>query len=86
MKFTIVGSHLCLDTQEALEKCSRADMDFEFSNISDSLDDLKFYLKLRENDPMYEEVIENGNLGIPLFISENGEKTFDLDKVLEGWK
>ena len=70
MKVTVVGSHLCPDTIYAL-------------NMSASLPDLKVYLKLRDEEPMYEKVKAGGGIGIPCFILEDGTKTMDLKDVLK---
>lgn len=56
MKVTVVGSHLCPDTLYALNKLVEAGADIEFKNLSASLPDLKVYLNLRDQDPLYEKV------------------------------
>lgn len=83
MKVTVVGSHLCPDTLYALNKLVEAKADIEFKNLSASLPDLKVYLQLRDNEPMYETVKANGGIGIPCFILEDGTKTMDLNEVLK---
>lgn len=83
MKVTVVGSHLCPDTLYALNKLVEARADIEFKNISASLPDLKVYLKLRDTEAMYEKVRENGGIGIPCFILEDGTKTLNLEDVLK---
>ena len=83
MKVTVVGSHLCPDTLYALNKLVEAGMEIEFKNMSASLPDLKVYLKLRDEEPMYEKVKAGGGIGIPCFILEDGTKTMDLKDVLK---
>ncbi|MCI9560349.1 glutaredoxin [Clostridiaceae bacterium] len=83
MKVTVVGSHLCPDTLYALNKLVEAKADIEFKNISASLPDLKIYLKLRDSEAMYEKIKENGGIGIPCFLLEDGTKTLNLDDVLK---
>ena len=61
--------------------CLKADI--EFKNISASLPDLKIYLKLRDSEAMYEKIKENGGIGIPCFLLEDGTKTLNLDDVLK---
>ena len=48
-----------------------------------SLPDLRTYLALRESSPLYESVRENGSIGIPAFVLENGTVTLDLADVLK---
>ncbi len=83
MKVTVIGSHLCPDTLYALNKLVEAKADIEFKNISASLPDLKIYLKLRDSEAMYEKIKENGGIGIPCFLLEDGTKTLNLDDVLK---
>ncbi len=83
MKITIIGSHLCPDTLYALNKLIDMKASVDFKNLSADLKDLKAYLAARESEPAYEAVKENGGIGIPFFILEDGTKTLDLDEVLE---
>jgi glutaredoxin-related protein len=36
---------------------------------------------MRDNDPIFEKVRECGGIGIPLFVREDGAKTFDIDEA-----
>lgn len=83
MKVTVVGSHLCPDTLYALNKLVEAGAEITFKNLSASLPDLKVYLKLRDEEPMYEKVKASGGIGIPCFLLEDGTKTMDLKDVLK---
>lgn len=82
MKVTVIGSHLCPDTLYALNKLVENKADISFKNLSASLPDLKVYLAARESEKMYEEIRQNGGIGIPLFELEDGTKTMDLEEVL----
>ena len=90
MKVTVIGSHLCPDTLYALNRLSEAGAEIDFKNLSASLSDLKAYLALRQDspvyadsDPHYEAVKKNGGIGIPCFILEDGTVTRDLRAVLK---
>lgn len=83
MKVTIVGSHLCEDTVNTLKVLNEKGVEVEFFNLSEDLSALKKYLHYRETETMYDEVRKNGGIGIPLLILEDGEKTFDVNEVLE---
>ena len=80
MKVTVIGSHLCPDTLYALNRLSEAKAEIEFKNLSASLPDLKDYLALRQDSPAY--IRENGGIGIPCFVLEDGTATRDLAAVL----
>ena len=67
MKVTVIGSHLCPDTLYALNCLSEAKAEIDFKNLSASLPDLKVYLSLRQESPVYADIRENGGIGIPCF-------------------
>lgn len=83
MKVTVIGSHLCPDTLYALNRLSEAKAEIEFKNISASLPDLKLYLAQRDSNPLYAGIRENGGIGIPCFVLEDGSTTLDLSEVLK---
>ena len=81
MKVTVIGSHLCPDTLYALNRLSEAKAEIDFKNLSASLSDLKAYLALRQDSPVYADIREN--VGIPCFVLEDGTVTRDLEAVLK---
>ena len=83
MKITVIGSHLCPDTLFALHRLSEAKAEIDFKDLSASLADLKAYLRLRQESPAYADVRENGGIGIPCFVLEDGAVTRDLDAILK---
>ena len=82
MKVTVIGSHLCPDTLYALNRLVEAKADIDFKNLSASLPDLKAYLALRENSPVFDGPKARGSPGIPCFVLEDGTVTLELEKVL----
>ena len=83
MKVTVIGSHLCPDTLYALNRLSEAGAEIDFKNLSASLSDLKAYLALRQDSPVYADIRENGGIGIPCVIVDAGTATRDLWAVLK---
>lgn len=82
MKLTVIGSHLCEDTRNALEVLKEKNVEVNFENMSESLDSLKAYLAVRETSEMYKAVRAAGGIGIPCFVFKDGTKTLDLSAVL----
>ena len=82
MKVTVIGSHLCPDTLYALNRLSEAKVQIDFKDLSGSLADLKIHLDMRQNSPAYADIRENGGIGIPCFVLEDGTATRDLETVL----
>ena len=74
MKVTVIGSHLCPDTLYALNRLSEARAEIDFKNLSASLADLKVYLALRQDSPVYADIREGGGIGIPCFVLEDFRK------------
>ena len=57
--------------------------EIDFKNMSASLADLKAYLALRQDSPVYADIREGGGIGIPCFVLEDGTVTRDLEAVLK---
>ena len=51
--------------------------------MSASLADLKAYLALRQDSPVYADMREGGGIGILCFVLEDGTVTRDLEAVLK---
>ena len=83
MKLILIGSHLCQDTLYALNKLKDYKVEIDFQDISSSFPALKLFLNKREHDQKYVPVKENGGIGIPFMIFEDGTETFTLDEALK---
>ncbi len=82
MKLQVIGSDLCPDTMDAIEKLDAAGAEYDFLNITASTANLAEFLKIRDNDENYIPVKERGGIGIPYFIFEDGTKTLDTDEAV----
>ena len=49
-------------------------IDFEYIDITDSMRNLKVYLRLRDIRPEFEEIKRIGRVGTPFIMLDNGEK------------
>ena len=81
MNFTMIGSHFCSDTLEALKTLSTKNVSYEFVDIAGQPDGLRTFLNVRDSSPLFEAVRGNG-IGIPYFRFEDGFETLDLNEVL----
>jgi len=88
----IIGSHLCPNTLYALMKCKELQIPFAFQDISASLSDLKSFLALHEHEDLYynyremsaqKDYIEQGKIGLPCFVFEDGYKTLSLEEAVK---
>ncbi|MBE7721875.1 MAG: glutaredoxin [Lacrimispora celerecrescens] len=83
MKVTMYGAEICPDCVKAKKSLTVLnDIEFEYKNIIGDTATLKEFLAYRDNDSIFQEVKESGRIGIPFFILENGEKTFEIDKYV----
>lgn len=67
MNVTVIGSHLCPDTLYALNRLSEAGAEIDFRNLSVSLSDLKVYLALRQDSPVYAMFGKTAASALPAF-------------------
>lgn len=83
MKVTMYGAEICPDCVKAKKSLTALnDIEFEYKNIIGDTATLKEFLAYRDNDSIFREVKESGRIGIPFFILENGEKTFEIGKYV----
>ena len=53
-----------------------------FFDFADSLLHLKELLKMRDENPLFDCVRENGSIGIPAIVKEDGSLTLDWEEFL----
>lgn len=56
------------------EFLSKNGIEFEYIDITDSMRNLKIYLRLRDTRPEFDEIKKIGRVGIPFVMINNGEK------------
>lgn len=83
MKLILIGSHFRPGHIYALNKLKDYNGEIDFQEISSSFPALKLFLNKREHDQKYVPVKENGGIGIPFMIFEDGTETFSLDEALK---
>ena len=80
-KITVFGSKHWSDCEPLKEFLSNNGIDFEYIEITDSMRNLKIYLKLRDTRPEFDEIKKAGRVGIPFIMINNGER-FIFDKPI----
>jgi glutaredoxin-related protein len=78
----IYGSMLCPDCVKCCEELKNAQVDFVYCDFADNLLHLKEFLKLRDERPLFDPVRENGKIGIPCIVREDGSLTLEWDEFL----
>lgn len=81
---TMVGNHLCKDCAAALEVIDRERLPIEFHDMNLALDYVKEFLKIREgNEELFAECRKENQIGIPVFVLEDGTATMDCEAAFE---
>ena len=78
----IYGSMQCPDCQQCREALDRKNVKYEYLDFSESLRNLKEFLRLRESSPAFAEVRETGSIGIPCIVREDGSVTLSWDEFI----
>ena len=68
----IYGSMLCPDCVECCNDLNAAGIAYTFCDFADELKYLKEFLKIREEQPIFDEVKREGKIGIPCLVYEDG--------------
>ncbi len=79
----IYGSKLCPDCVACKNTLDGNGVSYEFVDITDSMKNLKEFLKQRDTDPVFADARDNGYVGIPALIGEDGNITLDWEKYLQ---
>ena len=72
----IYGSMLCPDCVECCKDLDAAGKHYTFCDFANDLSYLKAFLKIRDEDPQFNELKREGKIGIPCIVHEDG--TFTL--------
>ena len=78
----IYGSMLCPDCVRCKEDLDRAGIPYIYYDFSDNLIYLKQFLSIRDRDPIFQDVRENGKIGIPCILTDDGSVLLNWDTVL----
>ena len=83
---TLFVSSLCPDCPPAIAKVKEKNMDCEIVDITESMANLKRFLKERDLSEDFDEIVEKGNVGVPALMRDEEFYFFDgnLDEFLEG--
>lgn len=79
----LYGSMICPNCVEAQTVLREKGVVYEYIDITGSTANLKEFLHLRDSRPEFDEKREDGSIGIPCFLWENGSITFDLATITE---
>ena len=78
----VYGSKLCPDCVNFTYDLDRNNISYEYIDITGSMKNLKEFLKLRDEAPIYENTKKNGGVGIPTIVFEDGRLDLDWEGYL----
>lgn len=55
--------------------------EFHYVNVGENISNFKAFLKLRDNDPAFDEAKAAGRAGVPCFVREDGSVTLNKEEV-----
>lgn len=82
MTTIMYGTKHCPDVRAALVEMADKGLDIEFRNFDDSVAYLKEFVLMRDKRAEFADKKENGYLGIPCFVTEDGKIFFELKDIL----
>jgi glutaredoxin-related protein len=84
MKVIMYGAEICPDCVEAKKLMKDyPNIELDYRNITEKTSTLKEFLSYRDHDEIFAPIIENGKIGIPFFILEDGTKTLELSDFID---
>lgn len=78
----VYGSEKCIDCVNFKKNLERYGIAYMFVEIFDNLKDMKEFLKLRDQEDVFFSAKENGSIGIPAVVKEDGSITLDWKGVI----
>lgn len=77
----VYGTQICIDCRnyKAIQKARG--FEAEYIEITEDTAKLKEFLQLRDTSPLFEEIRARGGIGIPLFVDDDGEMSFDINEA-----
>ena len=78
----IYGSRLCPDCINFEDNLKKNNIEYEFINIHENMANLKEFLRLRDNNPAFDDTKANGYVGIPAIMYEDSTIELDWEKFL----
>ena len=78
----IYGMMICPDCVECCADLDRAKVEYGFLDFSKETKNLKEFLKFRDGSPLFDNAREEGNIGIPCIVRDDGSITLDWKEFM----
>ena len=70
----IYGTDLCPDCVEA-----KKNIPYDYVDITASIGNLKAFVKMRDEEPAFDEAKKAGAVGVPAFVLDDGEIRLEIE-------
>ena len=78
---TVYGTPICKDCLAMKIIFEQLNVEYQYINITGKTLDLRAFLQMREEEPVFTEFKKNGGIGIPFFVKDD-KKSFDINEAL----
>lgn len=78
----VYGAQICIDCRNYKAVQAARGFEAEYIEITESTQNLREFLALRDTEEVFAPARERHSIGIPLFVHEDGAKTLDIDEAL----
>lgn len=75
----IYGTDLCPDCVEAKRKLDEKNIPYDYVDITASIGNLKAFMKMRDEEPAFDEAKKAGAVGVPAFVLGDGDICLELE-------
>ena len=75
----IYGTDLCPDCVEAKKKLDEKNIPYDYVDITASIGNLKAFMKMRDEEPAFDEAKKAGAVGVPTFVLDDGDICLELE-------
>ena len=75
----IYGTDLCPDCVEAKKKLDEKNIPYDYVDITASIGNLKAFMKLRDEEPAFDEAKKAGAVGVPAFVLDDGDIRLEIE-------
>lgn len=75
----IYGTDLCPDCVEAKKNLDEKNIPYDYVDITESIGNLKAFMKMRDEKPAFDEAKKAGAVGVPAFVLDDGEVRLEIE-------
>jgi glutaredoxin-related protein len=80
----LIGSEFCRDCQGVKALFAEHNIDYDYLDISSGIEELKFFLDIRDSSPAFSKLRGSGTIGVPcLYMNKNAYVITDTDHAAE---